>query len=476
MSNITKRSLLRNRTFSAKNRFKMQAYLNKMSANGMHVSEIRKGKTRFTEDASVRYIYSICGQGEDALYTEKSGWAHFCNYLGVSFFRRAVPADAVKLVRIYKKNQARLELSWLQARLNEGLLLIGKIGDEYIFSRTDEYKNHEYIVRQVKKQKQPKDGTAISPLGDTSGLTFICASSDGSVYYFIKNTAAKDAVNSAKGRRLSDQIFSIFVMTGAAIGFCASAFFAVLGLLNGGALMLPLAICGGAGMLLFTALFVLHFKKFQKIGQARRIYKQEKRLEQQSKCSPTVATQRDEKISEPQSNTVVMNTVVMNNYGEQHSAPPAPASGYGEALSPTENPFSFARSVMDNVRYGEAADTLVQGDVYRPSIAPAAEISDSDITYGAWENEADEPEKQNTDNQAFPLVFFIFSAVICFAAAMMMILGLRFGISYFVNFGKENPLSLLLSLMGVMFSPFIFKFGFTSCKDILDTHAYEDDE
>ncbi len=464
MGTVTKSSFFRNRAFSAKNKFKMQSYLNYMSANGLHISEIRKSKCRFTEDASVRYIYSICGQGDDALYTEQSGWTHFCNYKGVSFFRRAVPADAVKLVRDYKKKHIKQEHSWLMARLREGLALIGKVGNEYIFGRSDEYKYHEYVIKQIGKPKKAKDGQVISPLGDTFGLTFICENGSGSVYYFIKDAKAKNAIIERRGRRLTDQIMAIFLATGAAIGFCAAAACCVFGLIKGGVFKLPLLIGGAVGGAVFAVLFALSLSKFKKITEARRIYKEEKRLKREADAIYGNPAQ-SEKISEPQSNTVVMNTVVMNNYGEQNA--PIGSNPYEQIFSdPTimQNPaMAAAQSAMNSVRYGDAADTIIQGQA-APFLPNAYD-----------EVEWTEPEQEEEKDDSFPLTEFILCALLCFASVMAMLLGIRYGIGFFVNFGRENILSLLFSVLGIAFSPFTFRYGFSSCTLMLQENECDED-
>ncbi len=515
MSDIKKSSFFRNRSFSAKSRFKMQSYLNKMSANGMHISKIGRSKCFFDEDASVRYLYSICGDEEDGLYTEGSGWVHFCNYKGVPFYKRAVPTDAVKLVRDYSKKHLKQERSWLNARLREGLSLIGRVGNEYIFQRTKEYTEYEYVIKQVGKSKKTKDGELLSPLGNTSGLLFLTTNDDGSLYYFIKDEAARHNVTQTRGKRLSDQIFSIFAATGAAIGFCAAAVVAVYGLIKGGSLLIPLLICGSVGALIFAIAFGVYFRRFQRIAEERRIRKEEKRLREEAEAlsKDAIAPDAEQKpIETPNNNTVVMNTVVMNNYGDaknQGSMQNMGINSLGQlyddtlieqnpALDPRVNPAiaaardpqGFARSVMHSAQYGDAADTLVQGETHndiapnqlieprRAAALPASTTFDDEDWVGT-ESEADgenEDYEDEADFDTFPLGSFIFGAIACFAAVMAFIFGLRYGITYFVNFGKENVLSLLFSVLGVAFAPFALHYGITTCRDILRENAYEPDD
>lgn len=470
-----------------------------MSANGLHINKIGKSKCFFDEDATVRYLYSVCGEDEDAFYTEKSGWTHFCNYKGVPFYRRAVPPDAVKLVRSYGKKHLKQEKSWLNARLSEGLVLIGRIEDEYIFMRTNEYVGYEYITVPIVKNKKSKEKKRPSPLDEADKMTFLTTDSKGSVYYFIKDAKAKNAVLEAKGKRLSDQILSAFGATGSAVGFLSAITATLYGLFGENRLIKPIVIAGGAAALIFAIGFAVCLKRFKRISEERRIRKEELRLKKEAEAQKNTE-EAPQKQEPPQSNnnTVVMNTVVMNNYGDGGARDKFKNTGinsYGQlydtdiieqnpALDPSLNPALAAaqnsaeivRTAMQNARYGDAADTLFQGEQtankqYVSDFAPKTAFNDDEWVSaddGTEPNESNALNDTLTDDDVFPLGKFIFGALLCSAAVLAMIFGLRYGIAYFVYFGKTSVLSLLLSALGIAFSPFAFNYGFTLCKAILN--------
>jgi hypothetical protein len=502
LSTIKKSSFFLNRGFNAKNRFKMQSYLNEMSANGLHITKIGRFSCTFTEDGGVRYLYSICGEGEESIYSLESGWTHFCNYKGVMFYRRAVPADAVKLTRNYKRKQENLEKGWLNARLGEGLALIGKAGDEYIFQRTKEYKDYEYYIKHPqKKPKKQKDGEEFSPLGATDNLLFLTANESGSTYYFIKDERAKHIVMETRGKRLSDQLFAIMLATASAIGFFACAALMIYGLMLEKSIMTACLIGGGAGALICTIFFGIFFKKFQNIAEARRIRKEEKRLKNEEQTNSTSkSTQAEQKLSDPQNNNTVVMNVVMNNYGKRDSMKnmgidsmaqlydselfdknlsPALDPAINPAIAAATDPKSFTDAVMKTVKYGDASDTLVQGeddDIWQDNTFGAA-AKPSSYTDEDWisADGDDEEDDGKESNDSFPLLSFIGNALTCFAAVLMIIFGLRFGIAWLTSQVKGEVLVLLFSFMAVAFAPFMLHFGFTGCKRILNESQTDDD-
>ncbi len=506
---IKKSSFLRNKFFSAKNKAPMQKFLNEMSENALHINKIGSFSCSFTEDASIRYVYSICGEDEDILYTEKSGWEHFYTFKGVSFYRKLIPLDAVKLTRTYNKKQLHQEISWLNARLSEGLSLIAKIGNEYIFARDEEKKDYEYSIKHKqkrKKQKKNQEPEAYMPFGDTSGYTFICEG-ESNTYYFLKDEAVRHSVIEHRGKRLSDLLFSALVVTGSALGFCASlaAFFYSFIAIE--TFKIPLMIIGGIGTLACTITFFIFFKKFQRISEARKIRREEKRRAKVENIieKPSEVPHSEQKITEPTGNTVVMNTVVMNNYGnstEQGGAPqftpspmipdgsvnPALDPSVNPAITVAQNPEEFARAVMNGIRYGNAADTLEQGEAYNQPLTPknnpiaidepivlndSDKISDADVPEDL-EQDTDELDSEVQDT--FPLLKFICYALSCFAAVLFAILGVRYCITWFSALGQGDALLISLSLIGIGFAPFIFRFGLLGCKELLADHSEDEDE
>ena len=481
----------------------MQRYLNEMSANALHINKIGRFSCTFTEDATLRYVYSICGEHEDCLYTEKSGWEHFCTFKGVSFFRKVVPADAVKLTRQYKKKQASQEISWLNAKLGEGLSLVAKLGDEFIFERTDEKKEYEYSIKYKQKKKKKNDGQAYMPFGDISGYTFVCSAESGN-HYFIKDESARHSVLQNRGKRFSDLLFSALIIAGSAIGFCASIVAMIFSLFTNNVFKTPLLILGAVGTLACTVIFGVFFKKFQRISEERRIRREEKRREAEEQPIPKVEeTPEQTPIESSTGNTVVMNTVVMNNYGAGAQADtgvptqfpssvpqnaqmldpninPALDPAQNPAISALQNPTEFARAIMNSVKYGEAADTLEQGEA--PEIISTIPANEQPIYLESEESEPDTPDPtdENDDDQddkeheSFPLLKFIAFALICFASVLALVLGIRYCITWFTALGQGDALLIALSLIGIGFSPFAFRFGYLGFKELLDDHKEDE--
>jgi hypothetical protein len=266
-------------------------------------------------------------------------------------------------------------------------------------------------------------------------------------------------------------------------------------------------IIGGIGALACTITFFIFFKRFQKISEARKIKREEKRRAETESIieKNEEIPQSEQKINEPTGNTVVMNTVVMNNYGnaaEQGGAPqftpspmipdgsvnPALDPSINPAIAAAQNPEEFARAVINGVRYGNAADTLEQGEAYNQPLVPqnntaaieepiilddSDKISDADVL-DEYEEDADELDSEAQDT--FPLLKFICYALSCFAAVFLAILGVRYCITWFSLLGQGDALLISLSLIGIGFAPFIFRFGLFGCRELLADHNEDEDE
>jgi hypothetical protein len=256
-------------------------------------------------------------------------------------------------------------------------------------------------------------------------------------------------------------------------------------------------------------LFGVFFKKFQKISEERKIRREEKRRE-----SVEIPQKAEQPSTEQQTieggtgNTVVMNTVVMNNYGTGAPTDTGAANGFPQAfpqnaqmLDPTvnpaldpsqnpaiaaaQNPTEFARAIMNSVRYGDAADTLEQGEA--PVITSELPVNDQPIYLQSEAAEIPEipeipePPQENSndpldieEHEGFPLLKFIAFALTCFASVLALILGVRYCITWFTVPQSRDALLIALSIIGIGFSPFAFRFGFLGFKELLDSH--NDDE
>lgn len=525
MSVVKKSALFKKPALAPKRRAALQKYLNQMSKNGLHVERIGKLKYVFTEDASIRFIYAIAGEGGETLYSESGEWENFLTVKNVMFFRKSVPADAVSIERKFGKKQKALEKNWLTARLAEGLCLIGRVENEYVFRRGSEYGSYEYHIKTADLKKCKKNNTdPTDTLGGIRGLTFVTASSDGITYYFLKDAKIKNSVTENRGKRLSDQALAVFIATGSAFAFCACAALTVFGAIK--SLTFWLA-AGAVGMLAFGVSFIFFFKRSQKIAEIRKIRADERRA--RLEAERLSAQSAEEQANAPSdaistdttnNNTVVMNTVVLNNYGKDvQGAQNIPFDGINNmgaifdpaqnpaldprtnpaldparnpALNAVQNPAQLASSAMSSPY--SAQPLQADGSVYQ---SPGFKISESyrdfepeqtssypEDEWVAPEQIPDDEEYDDSDEQydgeyyneeGFPILPFIGYALLGLACIVAFCLSIRFTVSWFGDGGK-NILLLVLSFLGIGFSPFLFWFGFLNCRRILVESPVEYDE
>jgi len=533
MSLVKDSTFFKNLFFGQKNRAPMQKYLCEMSENGYHLVKIGKFKCVFSEEPIKRYIYSLCAEGDESLYALGSEWELLLTFKGVLFYKKEVPSDAVVIPRVFNKKRSSLELKWLNARLAEGLVLIGRLGNEYIFKRSTEYVDHEYYIKRVSKKKKPskkaknKKHTGQDTFSEVKTMRFVTVSPNGDTYYFLKDAKIKNSVIENRGKRLSDQLLALFISTGSALAFCASVLLALFGILSAktnGASFIPWLVGGGAAALVFASLFVSFFLRFQKIAEARKIRAEEKRarLEAEAAAAQADATQAQSPVSENtnNNNNIVMNTVVLNSYGEKSSSSgannvldPNLQNAMGQVfdgsasqpLDPRVNPMlatartpeELAKAVMQaasaqNVpQYEDKTDAndsdIWQGaDIFGQQKQPSMPFNAT--VYDDKELQAEEPySEENQDEyeteesedeygeyrEGFPLMRFIGYAVLAFISIVILSLSVRFCISWFLSSDKGNFLTLALSLLGIGFSPYLCYLGITSCRDIL---YYNSDE
>ena len=513
----------------------MQKYLNEMSENGFHLVKLTKFKSVFSEEVSKRYIYSLCPEGEERVYAPSSGWEHFFTFKEVLFFRKEVPADAVVKERDFSKKKTSVEVGWLNARLGEGLKLIGLVGHEYIFCRDPEAIGYEYKILAPRKKKGKEDGNAVERLGDVSGMVFITVN-DAGEYYFIKDAKIKNAVIENRGKRLSDQLLALFIATGSALIFCASVLLALFGAFTAkanGLSILPWVLGGGASALVFAVLFVAFYLRFQKIAEARKIRAEEKRLaeqraaEQQKEDTPEAPQQTANTNSTNNNNTVVMNTVVLNTYGKDGKAAgeefdpnlraamgqvfdgissPAVDPSQNPAISAAKNPQELAEAVMRAAAVGPAqyedktgeSDDIWQGtgifgspkpleitgasapiyteeQTFTPEL-PATEEIDEEEEYELEEEPYEEEEEYDEEElPSFSLIGFIGNALLCFLAVVMLSFGVRYAVSWFTG-AVNDVLMLSVAIICAGFSPFVFMRGLNRCRELLSVSDYDDGE
>lgn len=525
MSVVKKSALFKKPALAPKRRAALQKYLNQMSKNGLHLERIGKLKYVFTEDASIRFIYAVCGEWGKTLYSESGEWENFLTVKNVTFFRKSVPADAVSIERKFGKKQQALEKNWLTARLAEGLCLIGRVENEYVFRREGEYGSYEYHIKTADLKKCKKNNTdPTDSLGGIRGLTFVTASSDGTTYYFLKDAKIKNSVTENRGKRLSDQALAVFIATGSAFAFCACVALTIFGAIKSLTLWLT---AGAIGIVAFAISFIFFFKRSQKIAEIRKIRAEERRarleaerLAAQSAEEQASSASNTASADTTNNNTVVMNTVVLNNYGKDGQGAqnipfdginnmgaifdpaqnpaldprtnPALDPAHNPALNAVQNPAQLASSVMSSPY--SAQPLQADGSVYQ---SPGFKISESyrdfepqqtsTYTEDEWvapeqipENEEyyDSEEQYDDDcyyEEGFPILPFIGYALLCLACVVAFCLSIKFTASWFGESGK-NVLLLVLSFFGIGFSPFLFWLGFSNCRRILVESPVDDDE
>ena len=529
---VKDRTFFKNLFFGQKNRASMQKYLNEMSENGYHLAKIGKFKCIFSEEASRRYIYSLCAEGDETLYALGGEWEHQLTFKDVLFYRKEIPSDAVIIRRSFDKKRVSVELNWLRARLIEGLVLIGRLGNEYIFKRSADYVDYEYhIMRKGGKKPKRKKGKkskkeTVDIFSEVKSMHFVTASDNGDAYYFLKDAKIKSSVIENRGKRLSDQLLALVISTCSALFFCASVLFTLLSCLRAntnGAGILPWLIGGGAASLIFASMFITYFLRFQKIAEVRRIRAEEKRARLEAETKGLTADERPshtEAGTAGNNNNLVMNTVVLNSYGKKCSRAAqseyeddeldpnlkdvmgqvfdSPASSvFNSATNPSisnaKTPEQLARAVMNaaqgqGVQEYEDKTEAEPDDIWQGTGIFGASKSSAPIYEEEWvdtapdteyEDEGYEDEEYADENYeddgeyGFPLLKFIGYAVLCFLCIVAFSLSARFLITWFISENKGNVLTLALSAIGIAFTPFLCYNGFVNCKDILYHSAEE---
>ena len=509
-------TFFKNLFFGQKNILPMQRYLNEMSENGYHLAKMGKFKCIFSEEPSKRYIYSLCAEGDEALYALGGDWEHQLTFKDVLFYRKEIPSDAVKIRRMFDKKRVSNELNWLRARLIEGLVLIGKLGDEYFFKRSADYVDYEYYIKRKngkKKKKKKGDGVTDDLFSEVNSMHFVAVSDDGSTYYFLKDAKIKHSVIENRGKRLSDQLLALVISTCSALFFCASVLFTLLACLRAntnGSGILPWLIGGGAAALLFASLFITYFLRFQKIAEARRIRAEEKRAREAAAANAVTESAQtntpESKNPTSNNNNIVMNTVVLNSYGKgkkgsadsDEEFDPNLKEVMGQvfdgpgtaAMNVTANPDiqnartpeELARAVMNaaqgqgEMNYEDKTDSAEPDDIWQGTGIFGARKSTSDVYEEEWvdiaeddgEDEAQYGEdEEDYGDEGFPIVRFIGYAILCFLCVVAFSLSVRFAITWFISADKSNVLTLVLSALGIAFTPFLCYNGFMGCKDML---------
>ena len=498
---IKKSSFFRNTSFSHKKCAPMQRFINQMSKNGLHLVRISKFKCVFAENAAQRYVYALCGEGGQTLYTQSPDWEHFLTFKHVMFFRKLIPADAVRIERKFKSNQKSLERNWLTARLAEGLYLIARVENEYIFAHSNEYTTYEYHVKRIEPSNRKEDLDKTDTLKDTKGLIFVAASSDCQTYYFLKDARFKHLAHENRGKRLSDQILAAFLAVLSVVGFGAFAALCIFGVVKSTSWI---AVLGGFGMFVAFVCFVAFFRRTQNIAELRTILKQERLAKEKSEQPEQ--PQKEEKPSDPtQSNTVVMNTVVVNKYGDEEQKKKRSAKSYDQgldsigqifdsadnpALDPNLNPaiaaskdpirlanaFSDTEVIEQECERVYRDDTIYDGAFSQGSstIAPVTDIT-NEIRDENDQDEQVQDDQDYTSDSAFktylPYIISVLGGIALGA------LGLFWLISFF---STSNALTLVAAVISLIFSPFLVRFGIANCKEISyensDLYQDEDDQ
>ena len=487
-----------------------------MSKNGMHLEKMGKFKCVFSENASVRYVYSLCGEGGATLYTESGDWEHFLTYKSVMFFRKVVPHDAVRIERKFKKGQLGLERNWLNARLSEGLYLVGKVENEYIFARSNEYRTYEYQLRTPSAPKK-YGKKAVDPadtLKDIKGLKFVTVSADGSCYYFLKDARIKNRFAELRGRRFSDLLLSATLTFLSLVGFIAFSALAVYGAIKASALFTAL---GASGIAISLISFIAFFKKTQKITEARRILLEEERARREAEAEKPQEAEQP-KPEPAANNTVVMNTVVLNKYGEgTKKAPngqmqydtgfdcmgqlfdqtdnPALDPSVNPAIAAAKDPLKLANSFSESAFETKADDTVYYTD--EVSSANKDAIYDGAFTKApkkrkekpvpkanpVYDDEDDEDPEEYEEYEEYDeyddgyesslLPYYILYGLATVIGALLIGLGAYFLVSFFT---ASNGLFAALAIISFVFAPFLIKFGVTNFRYLSEEPFDDEDE
>ena len=154
-----------------------------MSAKGLHLKKLGRFKNTFESNKHERYIYASCNLETADYYNEVDKWEFICEYKATAFYRKRLPKEAICIKRHNLQKKAMKEKLWLCEKLKDGMVLFGKVGDEYIFERSVNADKTEYYVDYISENKNIDEYLYQKALG---GFECVSPSTDGITYYFIK--------------------------------------------------------------------------------------------------------------------------------------------------------------------------------------------------------------------------------------------------------------------------------------------------
>jgi hypothetical protein len=415
----------------------------------------------------------------------------------------------VKIERKFKKGQSGLERNWLNARLGEGLYLIGKVENEYIFGRSEEYRTYEYQLRTpAAPKKNPKK--AIDPadtLKDIKGLKFITVSSDGSCYYFLKDARIKNRFAEWRGKRISDQLLSASLSVLCLIAFIAFSTLTVYGAVISRTLFTAL---GGVGLVASLVGFVVFFRKTQKISEARRIYLEEERVraEAENKAQdPEEKTKTADTTNN--NNTVVMNTVVLNKYGDDGKRGRTPVgeiqydTGFDSvgqlfdradspsldpnvnpAIAASKDPLKLAAALMQNTSPAQGQTVYAEQSaesekekedaIYDGAFSKSSDTGyeENDVSYGDDVPDVDGYDEYEDEDYCESLTpQYVLYGLVTAAGIALAVLSVYLLTLFFTG---GNGLFMALAIISLVFSPFLIRYGIANIRYLSEWSCDED--
>ncbi len=290
-------------------------YLNEMSANGFHITDIGRFTNTFDKDTSERYIYSVCRDDARGFYADSEVWEYTAYKGSICFYRKKIPCDAISVrasfVDIYEEEE------WLEDLSEDGCLLCGISLGEYFFTKSSVLPDGEYVIERIGHRGDI--GLLLSQIC-VNGTRFLCASPSGLYYFF---TPDEQRVSRKKNLRQSikhSSAATLLALTFIALSVIVGAVLILPDLVSGHFRTVVFRSCAtavGLGALTVLALFIRskHLKrKYRRVLEAQNeqfseLYGISHKSEEPSD-SPNSGIQNNGKAAEPSDAFIVDDFVI----------------------------------------------------------------------------------------------------------------------------------------------------------------------
>ncbi len=254
MKKIKKFSPRKNSLLGSRNYGEFIEYLNLMSAEGLHLTELGRLKNTFVKDKTERYIYAVCRDSDGGYYASSEVWEYTASRGHISFYRKKIPPDAISVrasfVDVYEEEE------WLEDLSEDGYLLYGISLGEYFFTKSSVQPDGEYVIERIRYRDDI--GELLEKIC-VDGTRYLCSGSSELYYFFTPDEQrVSRKIHLRQAIRHSSSAI-LMTMTFMAVSLIAAAVLLLLELVSEPMRIVVFKVCGvllGMGALIIVVLIV----------------------------------------------------------------------------------------------------------------------------------------------------------------------------------------------------------------------------